>query len=153
MRSFIYISLILLLTSCRLSLVPSLTDKPTKAERKLARLLDKHPELIKTDTVFHVDTFITESRAIDTVFSASVDTLTVYRDNVRIRYERLAGDTIMLSAECLPDTIIRHIPVKVQTIVDKGKTGVPWWWWAIGVLILIILIVIGILRYVLKVMT
>jgi hypothetical protein len=85
------------------------------------------------------DTVITERVQVDTIFNASVDTITLVKDNLVIRYRRVGG-MVQLSGEVKADTIYREkfITVKVPTYVEKESKWNKVMMW-IGIIFLIIL--------------
>lgn len=112
--------LILLLCSC-------------SAEKKLNKLIAKHPEL--RDTIYVHDTLTTELIRADTTFvSVPGDTVRVDNGKLHIKYVRLPGDTVWLEGQCDPDTVI------TTTIVERiGPTKtvnkIPFWiWLLVGVM-------------------
>lgn len=127
-------------------------------QKKLNRLIKKHPELVKVDTIVVRDTIrdtisiVTESVKTDTVFSLYEvhDTITITKDNLTIRYYHdTIHDSIYISGEC--DTIFVKVPyeriVEYKVPCDKVivKKGISWWYWFI-----IIMLILGILYLVKK---
>ena len=149
MKVFIFVLTILTLTACR-PLIDIPSDKPTKAEKKLARLLDKHPELYKSDTTYIVDSISTDKIIIDTVLNVSKDTIYLEDGINKVQIVRTLDTLIHIRSICDTDTIIREIPVWIREVIDNGKTGVDWRWYAIGILVLVLLVVIITLKTVLK---
>ena len=99
MRNFIFILSILFLFSC-------------SPQKRLNRIVRKHPELVKTDTIVVRDTIrdtisiTTELVRLDTIFSLNEihDTITITKDNLTIRYYYdTVHDKVYISGEC--DTI------------------------------------------------
>lgn len=97
--------------------------------KRLTRLLARHPEL--RDTVYITDTVeaIVEYVHGDTVFrSVPGDTVTLWKDRLRVKYVDMPGDTVYLSGECLSDTI--RVPYRVEVpVVQPTRTveKMPWW--------------------------
>ena len=58
------------------------------------------------------DTIVTERVQVDTIFNSTTDTITLIKDNLIIRYRKVAGK-IMLSGEVKADTIYREKLVTV----------------------------------------
>lgn len=144
MNKLLYISLIALLFSC-------------SPQKRLNRLVKKHPELVKIDTITVRDTIrdtinvTTELVKVDTIFSLNEihDTITITKDNLTIRYYHdTVHDKIYISGEC--DTIWVEVPyeriVEYKVPCDKVivKEGIGWWYW-----IIIIILILGFL-YVLR---
>jgi hypothetical protein len=89
-------------------------------QKRLNRLLKKHPELVQTDTIWKTDTVIVEAVKIDTTFKFKHDTITIVEDRLIVKtFFNYHDSTIYISAKCKSDTIIREIPVQVQTISAK----------------------------------
>jgi len=99
-------------------------------QRKLKKLLKKHPDLIKvsSDTVFVQDTTIIENVFKDSIFSisriiSSKDTIIYTHDRLtqKIYYK---NDSIYLSGECESDTIVKEIPRYItKTEIRKPLFG------------------------------
>lgn len=111
--------------------------------QRIARIVKRHPELIKTDTVWRKDTIITEGAQKDSVFRFyQTDTVFMKKDNLTVKYFFNHDSTIYLEGKCDPDTIIKMYPVQVNKLeVEKALT---WgqrfkifmfdnWWWIIGI--------------------
>jgi hypothetical protein len=143
-NKLLYISLIALLFSC-------------SPQKRLNRLVKKHPELVKIDTITVRDTIrdtinvTTELVKVDTIFSLNEihDTITITKDNLTIRYYHdTVHDSIYISGKC--DTIWVEVPyekiVEYKVPCDKVivKKGIDWWYW-----ILLIIPILGFL-YVLR---
>jgi len=117
--------------------------------KRLNRLIKRHPELIQIDTTIVHDTLHTETIKADTVFKDTTyfrllrDTITVTNDRLTIKqyYHR---DSIFIEGECLGDTIIREIPVPYETVKPVTETKTPNYVWLIvgGLIILCILAVV-----------
>jgi hypothetical protein len=92
-------------------------------QKRLNRLLKKYPELVQTDTIWKTDTVIVEAVKIDTTFKFKHDTITIVEDRLTVKtFFNYHDSTIYISAKCKSDTIIREIPVQVQTISAKPTT-------------------------------
>ena len=98
-------------------------------QKRLHRLLEKHPELLVSDTVYIKDTVITQKYKIDTIITYDdffgSDTIYIQKDKLSIR---IIHDTnfVKIKGECSSDTIYidRKIPVNkmkeyVPTLIDK----------------------------------
>ena len=113
-------------------------------ERKLARLLMKYPEL--RDTVFIHDTVeaVVEYVHHDTTFvPVPGDTVTIQKDRLRVKYVRMAGDTVWIGGECLPDTI--RVPVAYEVpVIQPIRTvkDIPWQFWLLvaGLVVALVLV-------------
>jgi len=93
-------------------------------QKKLNRLVKKHPELIKVDTIKVHDTTITEHVRKDTMLSWATlyDTAYIFKDKLSIRVVRV-NDSIYIRGECLPDTIVKTIEVPYNYVqpIKKDK--------------------------------
>jgi hypothetical protein len=97
------------------------------AKYHLNRAIAKDPTILDSVAV-KVDTvIITENKALrDTLILQRVDTITLERNSVRVRLKR-SYDTIMVEAECLPDTIRIEKVVKVpQVVYQEEKPNNTW---------------------------
>lgn len=131
-RTALYIVVLLLLASC-------------SPQKRLHRLVSKHPELSRVDTIKIQDTVIVPSIKTDTVFSSSLlkDTVTITKEKLKIKLTEI-NDTIYLNAEVEPDTVILTKDVLVDRIVhvEPVKWWIKYWWvWVllIGIIILFLL--------------
>jgi len=131
-----YIIIILLLSSC-------------SPQKRLNRLVKKHPELIKVDTLSVHDTIHTETIKADTVFKDTTflrllrDTITVVNDRLRINTYHYR-DSIFIEGECIGDTIIREIRVPYKYIQPVTKVKTPAYIIILLVGLVILLILLGI---------
>ena len=85
-------------------------------QKRLNRLLSKHPELVTTDTVYKNDTTVVFGTQIDTVIlsGVTVDTLVIREKQLEIKYFN-NGKTVYLKGVC--DTI-----VKVKKVISTVNT-------------------------------
>lgn len=96
------------------------------AKYHLSRAIAKDPEILKSVAVKVDTTIITENKAIrDTLVLERYDTITIERNAVRVQIKRI-NDTIVVDAECLPDTIRIQKVVEVPQVVYKEKEGNRW---------------------------
>ena len=149
MRYITIILSLLILTGCNPFLTKELRRK-NKCNRKLKRVVDKCPGLLKQDTAVYVydTTIITANSKADTIVSLNFDTITLEKDKLRLKLIKTT-DTLIINAECLPDTIRikEYIKVpfeKVQpielTTYEKMVNGFkPFFWWIVFIIIAIIL--------------
>jgi hypothetical protein len=149
MRYITIILSLLILTGCNPFLTKEIREK-NKCNRKLKRVVDKCPELLKQDTAVYVydTTIITRNSKADTIVSLNFDTITLEKDKLRLKLIKTT-DTLIINAECLPDTIRikEYIKVpfeKVQpielTTYEKIVNGFkPFFWWIVFIIIAIIL--------------
>lgn len=98
-------------------------------QQRMARLIRKHPELLKTDTIWKEH--ITKEVSKDTVFSHSEtrDTVVLRKDKLTVKYF-YSKDTVYLAGRCDPDTV--RYPVYRDRITIQEKQTIPsWMWWVI----------------------
>ena len=76
-------------------------------QKRLQRLIEKHPELVQADTIFIIDTLISPAIQADTaiIFTGTRDTLIVEREKLRVEVIRHT-DTLYLNGRVAPDTIV-----------------------------------------------
>lgn len=112
-------------------------------EKRLARLIDNHPELIKHDTIMRMDTTIIPGIAHDTIFKSTItrDTMVIKDHQLTIRYYN-DGKTTYLKGVCDTVWAIKEVPVAVNSInpVDHSHSATKWdtfcyWWFAITALL------------------
>ncbi len=120
------------------------------AEKRLQRLLDKHPELNDTTRITLVDTVLIPG---DTLFRPVIlrttDTVTVTNERQTVRLVRVPTggpcDTAAIHAEILatiaPDTVVVVRTVEVPRVVPcpPGKQVASWWRTVAIVLALVLL--------------
>lgn len=99
-------------------------------EQRLARLLKRHPELIKTDTVFISDTTIIPPASTDTlIYYKQTDTVIVKENGVTIKYFYNTKDsTVYIRGERDTITIIKQVPVQVNSasVEPESFWGKAW---------------------------
>ena len=116
-----------------------------RANRKLERLVNKYPNLLKQDTAttLYDTTIITANSKLDTVISYDFDTITLFKDKLRLKLIKTT-DTLIVDAECLPDTIRVKEFIRVPfnkvapielTIVEELTTIILKWFWQIVLII------------------
>lgn len=109
-------------------------------QKRLDRLIRRHPELVRVDSVKIVDAVITREVSIDTMRVMNThDTFIVNRDRLTVQVIR-HQDSIYVFGRCASDTIIieRNVPVKVvEANSDEG-----WLKWVVPVLLVIIMLMI-----------
>lgn len=90
-------------------------------QKKLNRLLAKHPELTIENKVTITDTLYLTNTQIDSVFSSSVDSIFISNDSIQIKYIKVK-DKIYLSGKTVFKPIIRERIVNVKspviTVID-----------------------------------
>ncbi len=89
-------------------------------QRRLHRLITKHPELTQMDTIVFTDTTIIPEIRIDTVIhhSALRDTVIITKDKLKLQLIEI-NDTIYIEAYHEPDTIIIIKEIPVERIIHK----------------------------------
>jgi len=102
-------------------------------EKRLARLVEKHPELAKTDTVWaEVKYFVPEIRH-DTSFFWSTDTVILEKDRLRVEiHTDTVTKRIKVYGACLSDTVYQIVPKYITTVSPVKSVKVPrwnWFWW------------------------
>jgi hypothetical protein len=87
----------------------------------LNRAIAKDPQILDS-VALKVDTIVvTENKALrDTIILQEYDTITLERNSVRIKLNRLY-DTLRVEAECLPDTIRIRKEIKVPQVIYQEK--------------------------------
>lgn len=118
-------------------------------QKRLNRLVKKHPELIKVDTLSVHDTIHIETIKADTVFKDTTflrllrDTITVVNDRLTIK-QYYYRDSIFIEGECKGDSIIREIRVPYKYIQPVTKVKTPAYMIIVLVGLVILLILLGI---------
>lgn len=113
MYPLLFIGILVVLSSC----TPS---------ARVARILKNHPELIKRDTAWVKDTVISQSARRDsTFFYNTKDSIIVMEGRLVMKYFYNSKDsTVYLRGECLPDTIMREIPIQVNSVRVTAANGI-----------------------------
>ena len=117
------------------------------AKYHLKRAIAKDPTILDSVAV-KVDTIVvTENKALrDTLILKRIDTITLERNAVRVKINRI-HDTIMVDAECLPDTIRIEKVVKVPKIVYEEKKSYNNWKYLLSISFILISIAL-LLKYI-----
>lgn len=102
--------------------------------KKLTRLLTKHPELRDTVTIYDTVWAVVEYVKADSVFvPVEGDTVYIERDRLRVKYVDVPGPTVYIEGECLEDTVYVPVRYDVPVIQPTEKVEViPWWVYALG---------------------
>ena len=116
---------------------------------RLHRLVTKHPELTRIDTIKIQDSVFVPGTNIDTIFRSSLlrDTVTVTQEKLQIRLIE-KNDTIYLNAKVKPDTIIITKEILVDRIVhiEHEKWYITIWnkfkFWLFYILSFIVLLIV-----------
>ena len=107
--------LVLILLSCDFD--SRLIRKKKRAEKKIYKLTQKYPDLLKTDTIKKEVKVVVSEVKTDTTFLASkADTVYLDKERLHIKYVKI-GDTIRLIGQCDADTIIKEVKVPYEKVV------------------------------------
>ena len=109
MKNFIYILLLIVITSCA-------TSKKKCIEKYCTN---------DTTTIVVRDTIYTESVKHDTTFSERIDSVFIQKDRLRIVYKK-RDSIITIEGECLSDTIYYTKTIEVPHIIEK-PFEFKWW--------------------------
>lgn len=142
--------LALLFASCNPFITKELRRK-NKCNRKLKRVVNRCPDLLKQDTIIAIydTTIITKGSKIDTVIYFDFDTITLFKDKLRLKLIKTI-DTLLVDGECIPDTIrIKErveVPVSIASMInltvwERISNWLKDIWW---ILVLFAALVIGI---------
>lgn len=138
--------LIVLAVAALLFLISSCTP-----QKRLNRLIDRHPYLTETDTIKIKDTVRINVPGVRVDSTVSLND--VQHDTLVIRNEQLTvktiynNDSIYISGECdtIRDTLIREIRMPTEKIIyRRPRDALSWYHWvviALGVLFVIIIAV------------
>ena len=117
-------------------------------QKRLNRLIEKHPELVQNDTIHDTTRVITERVRIDTVLTLETlsDTVILTKDKLKIKTVFLNNE-IFIQGECESDTIIVTKEILVERLnyipdtpwTDFKKLLSKWWKW----LLIITLVFLG----------
>lgn len=95
-------------------------------QRRFTRLIEKHPELIHTDTIIRIDTVkvVVPKVEKDTAFLEKYlrDTVVIEKERLKVKLWKVY-DTIKVQAECAADTIevVREVEIPVH-YYEKEKS-------------------------------
>lgn len=109
---------LLLVQICLISLVSSCLYTKNAAIKKFCK-----QDSIPYSIIVH-DTFVVKSIKVDTFFNATIDTFTIIKDRIEIRYKKI-GEKIFIQGECKGDTIYKTKFIQVNVPVLKPKLA--WW--------------------------
>lgn len=105
-------------------------------EKRLSRLIRKHPELLTKDTLYVRDTIRLASHSIDTIIQNVIgDTITIKDSIMVIKYVN-NGKTVYLKGTCKEREVIVEKKIPFEKVVAVTKEVKPWylkylWWWLI----------------------
>lgn len=115
-KILIYFILLFIITSC------SEARKFRRAEKKIYRLTQKYPDLLKKDTLHDTFSIITPEVRYDTQFvDKPGDTTYINNGKLEIKYVRI-GDTTYIEGKCKSDTIVQTVEIPVERIVIRKET-------------------------------
>ena len=107
-----------------LSIILVLTLLSCSPQKKLHRLLKKHPELLQTDTIKINDSIFIPEIRIDTIFRYSTlkDTIVITKEKLKIKILEV-NDTVFLDASVKSDTVVlnKEIPVEKMVYTEPKK--------------------------------
>lgn len=91
--------------------------------KRLAWLLRKHPELVRTDTIYRRDTTIIDGASADTVFHTQItrDTLIIRDKQLTIKYFN-DGKQTFIQGKCDTVIVVKEIPTVVNSIVQRQQS-------------------------------
>lgn len=113
-------------------------------ERRMARIVKKHPELLVKDTLLLTDTTIIKGSSVDSLFTFSKDTIVISDSNQTIKYfYNTVTHQNYIKGEVKERTVVKEIRVPYEKIVVKELT----WWqehkdWIFMIALFIILMLI-----------
>ena len=115
--TFILIIIAAFLVSC------SHSAKVRRAERKIFKLTQKYPQLLKKDTVVYRDTLLNTEVRTDTSFidKELTDTITITKDKLTIKYFK-KDSLIYIEGKCEEDTIFIEKRIMIDKIVVRDMT-------------------------------
>lgn len=120
MKTLLIALLCLSFASC--SIESRTKRKIRRAERKIEKITIKYPQLLKQDTIHEKIEIITPAVKLDTIHRLIYgDTVYMDKDKLRIKYI-IQNDTLLLSAECESDTIIKEVSIPFQQIVVQKRS-------------------------------
>lgn len=109
-------------------------------QKRLQRLIAKHPELVRTDTITVHDTITIPGDTVrDVRWLMAHDTITIENERQVVRVIRIPTGSPCDTARFLasiegivkPDTIYREIRVPVEKLVPCPPSKIPLWVWLV----------------------
>jgi hypothetical protein len=99
-------------------------------EKRLARLVENHPELAKTDTVFDTIKVVVPEVTADTVVRWATDTIVLQEDRLRVQViTDTITKTLKIKGQCLTDTVFQVVPKYITQISPVKHVKIrPWYW-------------------------
>lgn len=135
---WVFIALVCYLTAC-------------SPQKRLNKLLAKHPDL-KKDTVLVIrDTVITKHFNFDTLYNYQLqkDTVVIKKENVIVKLFH-HNDTVFVNAQAKADTIYKEIKIPFKQVVvetDNKNKWVMYWFGAFCALLILAIVVIVFNRF------
>lgn len=112
--------------------------------KRISRIVKRHPELVKVDTVWKKDTIVSKLVKHDSLFNFyQPDTVYIKEGKLNVKYVFNKDSTVYIQGKCDADTVYKYYPVQVNSLnVAKALTRVErfkiWmfnnWWWLLGIL-------------------
>lgn len=94
------------------------------------------------DTVYKEVPFYVDSVRVDSIFVAKVgDTVVIEKERLKLKYVRLAGDSIYIEAKCEADTIYQKIPVTVTKTIKPRVDWEKYFFMGIGACLLVMIVI------------
>lgn len=92
---------------------------------------------VGVDTVYKEVKVIVPEVQTDTVFTSEVgDTVYIEKEQLKIKYLKLKGDSVYIEGKCDTDTIIQKVPYTVTKHIEAPPDkGLKWWhilFWILG---------------------
>jgi len=117
----------LLLLILRLGVGCSPACKLRKAKRLIEQAQNAGLKWSSDTVKVNVPVFV-DRIALDTLLiSRPSDTVYLEKDRLRLKYVKLPGDTVWISAECDSITVFKEVPLIVnREIIAPHK--IKWWW-------------------------
>jgi hypothetical protein len=117
-------------------------------EKRIQKIVKKHPHLLQTDTITIHDTVIVQSYTYDTttilVPHKTVEVINNEKVRLVYKYDTITSQ-IWHEVECKGDTIVKIHEVPVETIKIQEKDRTEWKFWA-----LLGCVVLGLIAFLVK---
>jgi len=121
-----YFLILLILCSCA-------SNKANRKLKRAERLTNEAIALgakVQADTVYkEIPVFIPQVR-VDSIFTSKVgDTVYLEKERLKIKYIKLAGDSVYIEGKCEADTVKIEVPISVTKEIKTGLgvlTVVQW---------------------------
>lgn len=138
----IIIVLCILMTGCATT---KEQRRSNRAARKLERLVERFPELSRTDTIHDTLSVVVPSIEVDTVLLRA-DTISISKDRWHVEIINTT-DSVYISGGCETDTITVYTETLCDTIQPTVYRKLPLNWWqktliALGIIFLLIFVLI-----------